>query len=158
MKKEQPKSDVLLLVIAIYKLTTAGLFFIAALGVLHLLNKDVEAWVRTLIDNLHVDPDNRFAHWLLQQAEKLTNAKLEGIGLIAFFYSALFATEGLGLYFRKHWAEYLVVIVTGSLLPVECYELWHSINWIKVLVFVGNLIILGYLIQVIRSNNRSSET
>ena len=40
--------------------------------------------------------------------------------------------------------------VTGSLLPLEAYELWHKLSWVKILLTTANLIILGYLIYVIR--------
>jgi uncharacterized membrane protein (DUF2068 family) len=69
------------------------------------------------------------------------------LGYAAFFYAALFAAEGIGLYLRKHWAEYLVVIVSGSLLPFEVYELFNSAAWWKLGVLTGNLLIVGYLIH-----------
>jgi uncharacterized membrane protein (DUF2068 family) len=43
-----------------------------------------------------------------------------------------------------------VVIITASLLPLEAYEIWHRVTALKILLTVGNLIILGYLIYVIR--------
>jgi len=156
MKKKQPKSDLILLIIALYKLATAVLFFAAAMGVLHLLklNRDVDVWLRAVMDNSHVDPDNHIARWCLKKAEMLTRARLESISAIGFFYAALFATEGLGLYFRKRWAEYLVVVVTASLLPLEIYEVLHAISWPKVVLLIGNLAILGYLIRVIRRHGK----
>ena len=69
------------------------------------------------------------------------------LGYAAFFYAALFAAEGIGLYLRKHWAEYIVVIVTGSLLPLEIYELFVKLAWWKFAAVVGNLLIVAYLIH-----------
>ena len=59
--------------------------------------------------------------------------------------------EGIGLYLRKGWAEWFVVIMTGSLLPLEVYEIIHHVTVLKILLTMGNLIILGYLIYVIRT-------
>jgi len=154
MSKKQPDSDIYLRIIAIFKLTKAALFFVAAAGILHLLHKDVSAMLEKAIDNLHVDPDNRGAQWCLDKAGSLTKTKIASIGAIAFCYGCLFTTEGLGLYFRKRWAEWLVVIITGSLLPVEIYELCVAVSWIKVLVLVSNLAIIGYLIYVIRQKEK----
>jgi uncharacterized membrane protein (DUF2068 family) len=151
---EQPASDPFLRLIALFKLTKAVLFTVAGIGLLHFLNQDVEQRLQNLMDSLHVDFDNHIPKWCLEQAGKLTNLKLVGLSAIAFFYAALFATEGTGLYLRKRWAEWFVVIVTGSLLPLEGYEIWHKITLAKVALTAGNLLILGYLVHVIRKKKK----
>ena len=150
MHKGDSQSDIFLRVIAIFKMVKAVFFFCAGIGVLHFLHKDVEAWLMQVMDNSHVDSDNNAAKWLLRQAAKLTSVKIGEISAICFFYGSLFATEGVGLYLRKRWAEYFVVIVTGSLLPFEIYELAHKFNWAKLALIIANLVILGYLITLIR--------
>ena len=144
------RPDPFLRLIAVFKLLKAVLFICAGIGLLHFLNRDVEAKLLQLMDGLHVDPESHIPKWCLDQAGKLTNTKLVTFSAIAFFYGALFATEGTGLYLRKRWAEYFVVIVTAPLLPFEAYEIWHRITVAKVLLTIGNLIILAYLIHVIR--------
>jgi len=145
-------SDPFLRLIAFFKLIKSVLFFAAGVGVLHLFHRDVADGLEQLLDNLHVDSDNRHIQAVLDEVGSLTdtNMKLVGLSLIAFFYSALFGTEGVGLYLHKRWAEWFVVIVTGSLLPVEIYEIIHKISALKIGVTVVNLLILAYLIVVIR--------
>ena len=156
MSTSQPKSDFVLRIIAIYKLATAALFVAAGFGLHHLLNKDVAAWLNEVLRASHIDPQERMARWCLTQAGTLTRTKLESFSAIAFFYAALFTIEGLGLYFRKRWAEYLVVILTGSLLPIEFYELHRSVSTIKLVILFGNLAILIYLIYVIFSTKKKA--
>jgi uncharacterized membrane protein (DUF2068 family) len=151
---EKPSSDPFLRIIALFKLAKALLFVCTGVGLLHFLNKDVEGRLQHLMESLHVDSDNHLAKWCLDEAGRLTNLKLASLSAVCFFYAALFGTEGTGLYLRKKWAEYFVVIVTGSLLPLEGYELWHKVNVAKVLLTIGNLIILGYLIYVIRRKKK----
>jgi uncharacterized membrane protein (DUF2068 family) len=152
---EKPPFDPFLRIIALFKLAKAILFFCAGVGLLHFLNKDVESRLHHLMDSLHVDSDNHIPKWILTQAGLLTKDKLAALSAIAFFYAALFATEGTGLYLRKRWAEYFVVIITGSLLPLEGYEIWHKVTWLKILLTVVNLMILGYLIAVIRRKRKA---
>jgi uncharacterized membrane protein (DUF2068 family) len=152
---EKPPPDPFLRIIALFKLAKAFLFFCAGVGLLHYLNKDVETRLHHLMDSLHVDSNNHILKWCLKQAGLLTKDKLAALSAIAFFYSALFATEGAGLYLRKRWAEYFVIIVTASLLPLEGYEIWHKVTWAKMMLTTGNLIILGYLIYVIRRNRKA---
>ena len=49
-----------------------------------------------------------------------------------------------------------MVIMTGSLLPLEGYEIIHKVTLAKIALTVGNLIILGYLVHVIRRKQEKS--
>ncbi len=151
---EQPRPDPLLRLIALFKLAKSLLFICAGFGFLHFLNKDVEARLVVLMNSLHVDSDNHLAKWCLTEAGLLTNSRIEVLSAIAFFYGILFGIEGTGLFLRKRWAEWFVVIMTGSLLPLEAYEIIHKVTLAKIALTVGNLIILGYLIQVIRRKKK----
>jgi uncharacterized membrane protein (DUF2068 family) len=145
-------SDPFLRLIALFKLVKAALFFGVGIGILNLFHKDVGERLQHLLDHLHVDSDNRYAQELIGQVGRMTNTnlKLAGLSAISFFYAALFGTEGTGLFLRKRWAEWFVVIVTGSLLPLEIYEIILKVSAAKILLTIGNLLILGYLIVVIR--------
>jgi uncharacterized membrane protein (DUF2068 family) len=147
---EKPASDPVLRIIAVFKLAKSLLFLVGGIGILHFLNKDVAAKLQSLMNNLHVDPDNHVAKWCLTQAGLVTNTKIELLSAVAFFYAILFGIEGVGLYLRKRWAEWFVVIVTSSLLPLEIYEIIHKVTAAKIALTIGNLLILGYLVYVIR--------
>jgi uncharacterized membrane protein (DUF2068 family) len=151
---EKPAPDPLLRLIALFKLAKSILFISAGFGLLHFLNKDVEAHLLVLMNSLHVDSDNHLAKWCLNEAGLLSNVKIEALSAIAFFYGILFGIEGTGLSLRKGWAEWFVVIMTGSLLPLEFYEIVHRVTLAKIALTAGNLIILGYLILVIRRKQK----
>jgi len=142
-----PWEDFVLRLIAFWKLLHAVFFIAVGFGLLRLRHHDVVEFLNTnVIIPYHIDPENRWVDWALDKAGMLS-PHLVLLGWAAFFYAALFAAEGIGLYLRKHWAEYLVVIVTGSLLPIELYELFHKLAWWKFAVVVGNLLIVIYLIH-----------
>jgi len=63
----------------------------------------------------------------------------------------LFLTEGVGLWLRKRWAEWLTITITSSLVPVEIYGLYRHPTAVRVLVLTLNLAIVVYLIYHIRS-------
>lgn len=103
----------------------------------------------------HLNPEDRVVDWLLDEASRVTSHKLAFLGYAAFFYAALFFAEGIGLYLRKRWAEYLVVIVTGSLLPLEVYELYLGLAIWKFAAVVGNLAIVSYLVHRLMLDSRN---
>jgi uncharacterized membrane protein (DUF2068 family) len=155
--KMAPWENIVLRVIAIYKLLHAVFFIAVGFGLLHLRHHDVPQFLRDyVITPYHLNPESRIVDWVLDTASTLTAHKLTFFGYGAFFYAALFAAEGIGLYLRKHWAEYLVVIVTGSLLPIEIYETYvRTAPW-KIGVIAGNLLIVGYLIHRLLLDSRNS--
>jgi len=150
-----PWEDFVLRLIAGYKLLHALFFIGVGLGLLRLRGHNVVEFLNAyLVIPYHLNPENRVIYWLLDKADALTSHRLLLLGYAAFFYAALFAAEGIGLYLRKHWAEYLVVIVTGSLLPLEAYELYVKLAWWKFAAVVGNLLIVSYLVHRILLDDR----
>ena len=67
------------------------------------------------------------------------------LAVSGLLYAALEATEGVGLAFRRRWAEYLTVIATGLLIPYEAYEVIRHITLFKVGALLLNLAVVGYL-------------
>jgi len=55
-------------------------------------------------------------------------------------------TEGSGLLLGKRWAKYFSVIVTGSFIPLELWELVKQFNVNKTIVIGVNIIVVWYLI------------
>ena len=58
------------------------------------------------------------------------------IDLGTFLYAALFAVEGVGLWLGKRWAEWLTVVTTSLLIPIEIYEIVHKPTWERVVVWI----------------------
>ena len=123
-----------------------------------MLNRDVGETVEHWIDLMRVDPENKYAVALLAKAELVTNQKLSEWSGITFAYAAVFLVEGFGLYFHKRWAEWLTVVVTGSFVPLEIYELFRHPSLIKLVLLAGNVAIVGFLIWQLRSTRQGSSS
>ena len=73
--------------------------------------------------------------------------------MVTACYTALLLTEGIGLWLRKSWAEWLTVIATASLIPFELLEFIHGRHGRRLALaaaFVVNVIIVIYLIRQLR--------
>jgi uncharacterized membrane protein (DUF2068 family) len=77
---------------------------------------------------------------------KLTTGKIYLIGVAAAAYVAVLVAEAIGLWNARRWAEYLTLVETGVLVPVEAYELATSFSVLKILTLVINLAIVLYLL------------
>jgi len=82
----------------------------------------------------------------------LSRHSLELAAGLACAYAALYATEGVGLWLQKRWAEYLTTIATASLIPFELWELAHGVSAVKAAALAINVAILVYLIYVLRTD------
>jgi uncharacterized membrane protein (DUF2068 family) len=136
--------------ISIFKTLKGLLLLVLGIGVLGLLHKDVQEWLENLVDALHINSGNRYVTALLVKASSVDDHRIAQLSGLTFFYSALFLTEGIGLWFQKRWAEWLTVIVTGSLIPIEAYEIWKQCGVVKLIVFGVNIAVVLYLVAVLR--------
>ena len=139
-----------LLLIGLFKLGKAILFFSLGVGAIHLLHKDIGDEVMRLATALKFDPESRFVAILLDKADLIDTHRLKQISLATFAYSALALTEGVGLMLEKVWAEYLTLCLTVSFLPWELYELARQPNWFRLSLLLINLAVLGYLVWLLR--------
>lgn len=88
-------------------------------------------------------------HGLLHEVDKLFTldaSRLQLFAAVALAYAAIEGIEAVGLWLGKRWAEYLTLLVTASLLPVEVYELTHNLSPLKILTFVLNVAVVAYLL------------
>jgi uncharacterized membrane protein (DUF2068 family) len=137
--------------IALFKLLKSALLIAVGMSALHLLHRDVASIVEHWVKMLGLDPGNRYVDRALEKVGDLTPDQIKHFGIGGFIYAGLFLTEGIGLWLVKRWAEWFSVIITGSLLPLEVYELYRHPSPIKILVLILNIAVVGYLVYRIRN-------
>jgi uncharacterized membrane protein (DUF2068 family) len=145
-------SSVPLLLIAIFKLFKAALLIAVGIGALKFLHRDIAATVMHWTAVLRVDPDNRIVHGILAKLVRTTPRQLKELSVGTFIYAGLFSIEGVGLLLRKRWAEYLTIITTGLLVPLEVFELSRHFTIGKLVVLFVNVLIVLYLAMRVRSD------
>ena len=90
--------------------------------------------------------------------EKVLTQKPETIrysGIVAGVYALVTAVEAIGLWYQQVWAEVLVLILVGTSIPLEIYELIKGITLLKSVVFVVNVAIFLYILRFVIQNLRS---
>ncbi len=89
--------------------------------------------------------ESRVIH-VLNQAVEASSKTLLAITLALLAYGALQLTEAVGLWLTKRWAEYLTVVATSAFIPVEVYELSHSITFLKLGALLINILAVLWLV------------
>ena len=88
-------------------------------------------------------------HGLVGRLDELFSLKKGTLELVGAGLAGLAVVEGVeavGLWYQRRWAEYLTLVVTALLVPLEVYELTATVSWFKVVALVVNLAIIVYLL------------
>jgi uncharacterized membrane protein (DUF2068 family) len=136
-------------VVGIFKLTKGFLLLCVAIGAFALLGRDLAAILQRLVLQLHADPDHRFIRWLLVRIGIVDAVKLKEFGIVSLLYSCILLTEGFGLMWKKHWAEYMTLIATAFFIPLEVFEIIRRVTGIRIILLLVNVAIVLYLASVV---------
>lgn len=140
--------DSILRIIAVYHLTKAAFFFALGFGLLHLVHQDIALLIKDyLVEPFKLAPDGKILKGFLEWTSCLTPHWLRLVSYLFICYGSIFVIEGIGLYLRQHWAEFMVVIVVSSLLPFEIYEIGLCLAWWKILLLLGNIFMVTFLVR-----------
>ena len=137
-------------VIALFKLLKAVLLLAVGVGALKLVDRDVAHVLGRWAVQLHLDPDGRLVRGALERFASLDPRRITAISAGMFVYAGRLLTEGVGLWLRKRWAEYLTVIATALLVPLEIYEIVRRTTPVRIGALVVNVAIVWYLIARLR--------
>lgn len=152
---DKTKGSRALWLIAAFKLLKGLGLLILGIGALKLLHKDVAAEMERWINLLRFDPQNHVIRKLLEKLGMVDDRKLKELSIGTFFYSGLLLTEGVGLALRQRWAEYVTIVTTASLLPLEIFEIAKRVSTARIVLLLINIAVVVYLVIEVR---RTRET
>jgi uncharacterized membrane protein (DUF2068 family) len=118
----------------------AGIFVMAALS-----HHDVAETLNTWLLALNLDPDAEFLHRGVAWFAGIPVVKLRLAGVGFFIYAALYMAEAIGLWLDQTWAEWLTIVITGLLIPLEIKEMFVHITLLVTLLFILNVGVVVYL-------------
>jgi uncharacterized membrane protein (DUF2068 family) len=140
-------------IIGLFKIGKAALLLLTTFGIYQLLDAELidrlHEWVYSLTDNFERRLLTRAIDWI----SSLTPTHIGGLVVVTAVYTAVLLVEGLGLWFRQVWAEWLTVIASASLIPFELAQILGK-GHKHVLAVTGtmllNILIVLYLIHMLR--------
>ena len=91
---------------------------------------------------------------LLVRLDLVTDKQLKVLSGITFLFGGIFVTEGIGLFFKQQWAEFLTVVVTASFIPVEVFESFKHFGPAKMILLAVNVVIVWFLVRILKENAR----
>jgi uncharacterized membrane protein (DUF2068 family) len=144
--------------IAVYKLIKVLLLLALAYGEVRLSDASLIHKLVTWASARPLGLEHKVVTWLLEWFSGLSASRIHALRIVTLAYAAVFATEGVGLWMQKRWAEWLTTIITASLIPLEVWELFNKPNFGKAAVLIANAAIVAYLVWHVRLRGRSAES
>src|ERR1700688_3729733 len=136
--------------IAVYKLVKVLLLLAIAYGEVRLSDASLTAKLVTWASARPFSLEHKVVTQLLEWFSGLSASRVHALRMVTLAYAAVFATEGVGLWMQKRWAEWLTTIITASLIPLEVWEMIFRPTLGKALVLVANTAIVIYLAWHVR--------
>jgi uncharacterized membrane protein (DUF2068 family) len=152
--KLHPRGGHLLRLIAVFKFLKSASLIALSVGLFRTIHGNLGERLEHWVSALRLDPGNRHVEAFLMRAANLDSTQIKKIGLVGLLYAGLFLLEGTGLWLQRRWGEWVTVVITGLLVPVEAYEIYKHPSGAKVSVLVFNVAVVWYLIYRIRTEDR----
>ena len=148
----KPKRAPTLYFIVGFKLLKCMSALLLALGVSRLTDDNhdgmpdnLPAEFQKLLQFFHVDPEKKFIIDLANRVAEITQNDLHWVIIFLAVYSLFMLLQAVGLCLRVGWVVWLVIGESAFFVPIELFELVHHPSWIKLAIFVVNLLIVWYL-------------
>ena len=152
--------------VALLEASKGVLALLAAFGFAEILIRhvDLEDAAENLLEVVHIDPERRIGHAVIEFAGRMMDADVATVLAVAFVYSSLRFIESYGLWRQRVWAEWLAIISGAIYLPFELYNLIRrptAAHWIILLVNIGVVAYIAWVrwdeITGRRSRERTSK-
>ena len=143
--------------IALLKFGKAFLLLLTAIGANELLKPSVAAelfqWSTTLSDGYERDLVQRALAWISGPGMAYAGK----VQFVTIAYMLLVLIEGIGLWQRMRWAEWLVVLAGAVLIPFELWKLAHpgGNTWLVLGALLINISVVVYLTILLRRQTRA---
>ncbi len=141
----QTQRPVSLKLIVAYK--GVGVVLLAAVSVVSAFSWHNYDGLTAIAQNYLLDEEFTLTDWVLTTVLHFKPHGLRLIALGAGGYSVALGTATTGFWYGKRWAKVLMLLMASLPLPLEVYELANHASWERVVIFLINVGVVGYLLK-----------
>lgn len=142
---------------AVVEATKAALVYLAGFGLLALVHRDVQVMAEHFVARLHLNPARRYPRIFIDVATQLDDdRRLWLLASLALAYAVMRSVEAYGLWRERRWAEWFALATAAIYLPLEAYEIFCHVTWIKITTLVINAAIVIFMAYALRHSRRQN--
>ena len=154
--RDPAQSRRIIRLIALERLVRGVILLVAGAYLVTHLGQRLRSTCRSRMRAIELDPRRPFLHRIIRTLHQLRAGTVLLAGIGAMLYGLLELVEGTGLWLDKLWAEYLTVVATSLLVPLEIYELVRKPTLLKAAGISVNVAIVAYLAWRLRERVHAS--
>lgn len=140
--------------IGTYKILKGVLSLVGGLLVLRVMHQNLPEVAIRWMHSLRIEPDSLVGRTVLHRIILIKQRSLGWLAIALFAYVPLTCVEGIGLMLRKVWAEWITLVTTFALIPLEIREVIRRPTPLRGLILVLNVTVLVYLIVRLRRDRK----
>jgi uncharacterized membrane protein (DUF2068 family) len=134
-----------LMAIVVYKCFTVGLLLMVGIGLFAIAKND--AALSAFAEEYMTTGKREIIKAGLEKIVSIPAKSIQFGGIVALIYAAVNAIEAIGLWQQRAWATIMVVGIVGLTIPIEIYEIFHKVSFVKIAVFAVNIAMFVYLLR-----------
>jgi uncharacterized membrane protein (DUF2068 family) len=135
--------------VAVFEAAKGLLVLMVGFGLLSVVHQDLEQIAEELVGHFHLNPASRYPRIFLDVASHFSNLRMWLLAALAFGYASLRLAEAFGLWRGRRWAEWLALASGTLYVPIEVYELFTGLSWIKGATLSANVVIVAYMSRML---------
>ena len=140
--------------VAVFEAFKGSIVLLAGFGLLTFLGRDAEVIAEQMVHRMHLDPAHRYPQIFIQAMANLNDTRLWLLAGLAALYALVRFAEAYGLWRERRWAEWFAALSGGIYVPIEVYEVWQRVTWIRCTALIVNLGIVAYMIWLLTESHR----
>lgn len=144
---DQRSSDAGLRAVAAFEAFKGALVILLGLLIV-IYHQRAEDVMESLLDHVHINPDRRLGHALLNAAATVSDARLWTIAAAILAYATVRFIEAWGLWHRRVWAEWFALLSGAMYLPLELLKVAERATWERIAVLAINTVIVLYMLYI----------
>ena len=140
--------------VATFEAFKGAIVLLAGFGLLAFIGKDAQHLAEKFVHRTHLNPAHRYPEIFLRAMSHVTDTHLLMLAGLALLYAIVRFIEAYGLWHARRWAEWFAALSGGVYVPIEIYEVWQKVTWVRVSVLTINLAIVAYMFWLLTESRR----
>lgn len=127
---------------------------LVALGLHELAGRNLQQMAEALVSHAHLNPASHWPGIFIRAVSALPDIDLTLLAFGALAYAVIRLIEAYGLWKGLLWTQWFALASGAIYLPFELYELFSRPSLLSLAVLMVNLIVVGYMVFVLRSERQ----
>ena len=127
---------------------------LAGFGAFHFMHWGARDLAKHLVGLLHLDAGGGLSSAFVKASSEINNHHLAWAAGLVAVYAAFRLAEAYGLWWERTWAEWLALVSGAIYLPIELYEVFQKVTWLRVAILAVNLAIVCFMALVLIKSRR----